>query len=49
MAMEKRYKAIIFMLVAAILWSSGGLLIKLVSWNPVAIAGLRSLIAVVVI
>lgn len=49
MAMEKRYKAIIFMLVAAVLWSSGGLLIKLVSWNPVAIAGLRSLIAVVVL
>ncbi len=37
------------MLVAAILWSSGGLLIKLVFWNPVAIAGSRSLIAVVVL
>ena len=49
MEVEKRYKAIIFMLVAAILWSSGGLLIKLVSWNPVAIAGSRSFIAVVVL
>ncbi len=37
------------MLVAATLWSSGGLLIKLVSWNPVAIAGLRSLIAVLIL
>jgi len=47
--MEKRYRAIIFLLIAATLWSSGGLLIKLVSWNSVAIAGLRSLIAVLVL
>ena len=47
--MEIRYKAIIFLLLSAFLWSSGGLLIKLVSWNPVAIAGLRGLIAMVVI
>jgi drug/metabolite transporter (DMT)-like permease len=45
----RRYRAIIFLLVAATLWSSGGLLIKLVSWNPVAIAGLRSLIAVLIL
>jgi len=49
MAIEKRYRAIIFLLVAATLWSSGGLLIKIVSWNPVAIAGSRSLIAVLVL
>jgi len=49
MTMEKRYRAIIFLLIAATLWSSGGLLIKLVSWNPVAIAGLRSLIAVLIL
>jgi len=47
--MEKRSKAILLLLSSAILWSSGGLFIKMVSWNPVAIAGLRSLIAVVVI
>jgi drug/metabolite transporter (DMT)-like permease len=47
--MRKRHRAIIFLLVAATLWSSGGLLIKLVSWNPVAIAGLRSLIAALVL
>jgi drug/metabolite transporter (DMT)-like permease len=29
----------------AVLWSFGGVLIKSVAWNPVAIAGMRSLIA----
>lgn len=43
--MEKRSKAILFLLLSAALWSSGGLMIKLVSWNPVAIAGFRSFIA----
>jgi drug/metabolite transporter (DMT)-like permease len=47
--MEKKSKAILSLLLSAILWSSGGLMIKLVSWNPVAIAGLRSLIAMIVI
>jgi drug/metabolite transporter (DMT)-like permease len=46
--MEKRSKAILFLLLSAVLWSSGGLMIKLVSLNPVAIAGLRSLIAMIV-
>jgi len=45
--MEKRSKAILFLLLSAILWSSGGLVIKLVSWNPVAIAGVRGLISMV--
>jgi drug/metabolite transporter (DMT)-like permease len=47
--MEKRSRAILFLLLSAVLWSSGGLFIKMVSWNPVAIAGLRSLIAMMVI
>jgi drug/metabolite transporter (DMT)-like permease len=50
--MEKRSKAILFSLLSAVLWSFGssvGLLIKLVSWNPLAIAGFRSLIAMVVL
>jgi drug/metabolite transporter (DMT)-like permease len=47
--MEVRSKAILFLLLSAILWSSGGLVIKLVSWNPVAIAGLRGLIAMLVL
>ena len=38
------------MLVAtALLWSLGGLLIKWVDWNPLAIAGMRSLIGAAVI
>jgi len=47
--MEIRSRAIIFLLLSAILWSFGGLFIKLVSWNPVAIAGLRGFIAMVVL
>lgn len=44
-ASKARYQ----MMVAAFLWSLGGVLIKLVNWNPLAIAGMRSLIAAVVI
>src|SRR5512136_2769947 len=47
--MEIKYKAILFLFLSAILWSSGGLVIKLVSWNPVAIAGVRGLISMVVL
>ena len=42
---RERDKAILFLIVTAILWSLGGLLIKWVSWNPIAIAGTRSAIA----
>jgi drug/metabolite transporter (DMT)-like permease len=31
--------------IASILWSTGGLLIKWVDWNPIAIAGIRSCIS----
>lgn len=41
----KRSAALLFLAFTAVLWSLGGLLIKLVSWNPIAIAGMRSLIA----
>lgn len=37
-----RTKAIIALVIAAVLWSTGGMLIKLIDWNPVAIAGTRS-------
>lgn len=40
-----RRRAVVYLFVAAICWSLGGLLIKLVAWNPVAIAGMRSAIA----
>lgn len=37
-----RWKAVLFLIGASVLWSTGGLLIKMVDWNPVAIAGSRS-------
>jgi drug/metabolite transporter (DMT)-like permease len=37
-----RRKAIIYVVIASLLWSTGGLLIKLVDWNPMSIAGSRS-------
>jgi len=43
--MEKRSRAILYLVLTAILWSLGGVLIKSVKWNPVAIAGARSAIA----
>jgi drug/metabolite transporter (DMT)-like permease len=41
-------RAVLFLVIAAVLWSLGGLLIKLVTWNPLAIAGTRSAIAALV-
>jgi len=43
------YKAIGFLVVTAILWSSAGLLLKMISWNSIAIAGIRSAIAAIVL
>lgn len=37
------------LLAAALMWSLGGILIKLVAWHPVAIAGTRSLIGAALI
>lgn len=37
------------MAVTAFLWSSAGLFIKIMDWNPIAIAGMRSFIASIVI
>ncbi len=42
---SQRKKSILFLIAASVLWSTGGILIKLVDWNPVAISGIRSLIA----
>jgi drug/metabolite transporter (DMT)-like permease len=38
-------QSVAFLMLAAILWSSGGLLIKSIQWNPLAIAATRSGIA----
>lgn len=44
-----RRLAILYLVIASILWSTGGLLIKLVPWHPIAISGLRSGIAAFVL
>ena len=46
---KERLKGILGVIAASILWSTAGFLIKLVNWNPIAIAGVRSLIASIVI
>jgi len=43
-----RYKGIAYVVIASILWSTGGLLIKLSDWNPIAISGSRSLISALI-
>lgn len=45
---KSRKQAILYLALASVLWSTGGLLIKLVDWHPVAIAGARSGIAAIV-
>jgi drug/metabolite transporter (DMT)-like permease len=44
-----RGRAIAAVALCALLWSTAGLFIKIVSWNPLAIAGVRSLIGGIVI
>lgn len=41
--------AVSLLVLTALFWSTGGMLIKLVSWNPIAIAGSRSLISALMI
>ncbi len=41
--------SVISLVATAVLWSSGGVLIKLIDWNPLAIAGMRSAIAAALI
>lgn len=45
----KQSKGIFFVLMAALLFSIGGLCIKLVPWSPLAINGARNLISVILI
>ncbi len=47
--MEKRTRAILYLVGAACLWSTGGVLIKWIDWNPLAICGVRSAIAAAVL
>ena len=43
--MNDKSKAVLLMAATALIWSSGGLAIKLVDWNPMAITGVRSVLA----
>jgi drug/metabolite transporter (DMT)-like permease len=42
---DPHHKAVGLMFAASVLWSSGGILIKLIPWNAAFISGMRSLIA----
>lgn len=46
---RERPRALVMLLLAALFWSLGGILIKMVHWHPMAIAGMRSAIAAVLI
>lgn len=46
--MEQRTKGILQMMLTGVMWSFGGVLIKLTPWNPLVIAGVRSSIAALV-
>jgi len=42
---DSKNQAILYMLLCSVLWSTAGILIKFLPWNPMVIAGLRSLIS----
>ena len=44
-----RNKAIILVLLTGVIWSTGGFMVKLISWPPLVISGIRSGIAMLVI
>lgn len=46
--MDTRKKALLGLAIAATLWSTGGMFIKMIDLNPIAIAGIRSGIAAIV-
>lgn len=46
---HKKRKAMLLMVICAIMWSMGGIFIKLISWSPLLIAGSRSLISAMVL
>lgn len=47
--MDKKPKMILYLVITAILWSTGGFLIKAVDASPLAIAGVRSVISALLI
>ena len=46
---QRPIQAMLFLAIASILWSTAGLFIKWISWHPIAIAGVRSGIAALII
>ena len=48
-SISAKQKAMLLMVVTAAMWSIGGIFIKLVSWNPLMIAGMRSMISAMVL
>ncbi|MBC7875671.1 MAG: DMT family transporter [Anaerolineales bacterium] len=47
-SLPERRKAIFYLIITAILWSSSGLFVKILDWHPIAILAGRSLFAAVV-
>ena len=47
--MAARHHAVGLLVLCAVLWSTGGLLIKWIAWPALALAGMRSGIAAVVL
>ena len=48
-SLSERRKAILFVILAAALWSTGGLMIKTISWQPFAILSGRSLFSRIIL
>ena len=46
-ASDPKTKAMLYMVLCAVLWSTAGIFIKWIPWNPLVIAGMRSLISAV--
>ncbi len=46
---SERRKAVLFLILAATLWSTGGLMIKAISWGPVAILAGRSIFSSIIL
>ena len=47
-SLSERRKAILYLALAAILWSTSGLFVKILDWQPVSILAGRSLFASIV-
>jgi drug/metabolite transporter (DMT)-like permease len=47
--MAARSRAVVLLVLCAVLWSTGGLLIKWIAWPALAVAGMRSALAAIVL